>query len=88
MTGRTRAAAVAACAAWAGYNLSAGEEWLFELTPMLGIIFGNTTGVTPGFKGSLSCRNLPVPSGAAQLPPASRSSSTKRSTASSRPSRG
>ena len=44
--------------AWAGYNLSAGEELLLEFTPMLGVVFGNTTGVAPGFKGSLSWRNL------------------------------
>lgn len=44
--------------AWAGYNLSAGEELLFEFTPMLGIVFGNTTGVAPGFKGSLSWQNF------------------------------
>lgn len=44
--------------AWVGYNWSAGEDLLFEFTPMLGAVFGNTTGVAPGFKGSLSWRNL------------------------------
>lgn len=44
--------------AWTGYNLSAGEELLLEFTPMLGIVFGNTTGVAPGFKGSLSWRGF------------------------------
>jgi hypothetical protein len=39
---------------WAGYNCSGGEELEWELTPMLGGVFGNTTGIAPGYKGSLS----------------------------------
>ena len=44
--------------AWVGYNFSVGEELLVEFTPMLGVVFGNTTGIAPGYKGSLSWRNL------------------------------
>ena len=39
---------------WVGYNLSGGEKLEWELTPMLGGVFGNTTGIAPGYKGSLS----------------------------------
>ncbi len=40
--------------AWAGYNFSGGEKLAWEFTPMLGGVFGNTTGIAPGYKGSLS----------------------------------
>ena len=40
--------------AWVGYNFSGGEKMAWEFTPMLGGVFGNTTGIAPGYKGSLS----------------------------------
>jgi hypothetical protein len=40
--------------AWVGYNFSGGKKLGWELTPMLGGVFGNTTGIAPGYKGSLS----------------------------------
>jgi hypothetical protein len=40
--------------AWIGYNFSGGEKLAWELTPMLGGVFGNITGIAPGYKGSLS----------------------------------
>jgi hypothetical protein len=40
--------------AWLGYNLSGGEKLAWEFTPMLGGVFGDTTGIAPGYKGSLS----------------------------------
>jgi hypothetical protein len=40
--------------AWLGYNFSGGEKLAWELTPMLGGVFGETTGIAPGYKGSLS----------------------------------
>lgn len=40
--------------AWAGYNFSGGNELDWELTPILGAVFGNTNGIAPGYKGSLS----------------------------------
>jgi hypothetical protein len=39
---------------WAGRNFSWGEKLEWEFTPMLGGVFGNTTGIAPGYKGSLS----------------------------------
>jgi hypothetical protein len=40
--------------AWIGYNFSGGEKLAWEFTPMLGGVFGDTTGIAPGYKGSLS----------------------------------
>lgn len=40
--------------AWVGYNFSGGEKLAWEFTPMLGGVFGATTGMAPGYKGSLS----------------------------------
>jgi hypothetical protein len=40
--------------AWVGCNFSGGEKLAWEFTPMLGGVFGNTTGIAPGYKGSLS----------------------------------
>jgi hypothetical protein len=40
--------------AWIGYNFSGGKKLEWEFTPMLGGVFGNTTGIAPGYKGSLS----------------------------------
>lgn len=43
---------------WAGYNLSAGHRLVFEATPMLGAVFGNTTGVAPGCELALSYKKV------------------------------
>ena len=40
--------------AWIGYNFSGGEKFAWEFTPMIGGVFGETMGVAPGYKGSLS----------------------------------
>jgi len=40
--------------AWVGYNFSGGDTLAWELTPMLGGVFGDLTGIAPGYKGSLS----------------------------------
>jgi hypothetical protein len=40
--------------AWVGWNLAAGEELRLEITPMLGVVFGETNGVAPGFRGTLA----------------------------------
>lgn len=40
--------------AWIGYNFSAGDKLALEFTPMLGGVFGDTRGVAPGYKASLS----------------------------------
>jgi hypothetical protein len=38
---------------WVGYNFSGGEKLAWEITPMLGGVFGDITGIAPGYKGSL-----------------------------------
>jgi hypothetical protein len=40
--------------AWLGYNFSGGKKLAWEITPMLGGVFGNTTGIAPGYEGTLS----------------------------------
>jgi hypothetical protein len=40
--------------AWVGYNFSGGETLSWEVKPMIGGVFGDTTGIAPGYKGSLS----------------------------------
>ena len=44
--------------AWLGYNFSGGESLTWEITPMIGGVFGDTTGVAPGYKGSLGWLKL------------------------------
>jgi len=44
--------------AWVGYNFSGGEKLAWEITPMLGAVFGDSTGVAPGYKGSISWSKL------------------------------
>jgi hypothetical protein len=44
--------------AWIGYNFSVGDELAFELTPMIGVVFGRTTGVAPGYKASLGYKKI------------------------------
>jgi hypothetical protein len=39
---------------WIGYNLAGGEKLAWEFTPMLGGVFGDTSGGALGYKGSLS----------------------------------
>lgn len=40
--------------AWLGYNFSGGKKITWEFTPMVGGVFGESDGVAPGYKGSLS----------------------------------
>jgi hypothetical protein len=40
--------------AWIGYNFSGGKKLEWEFTPMLGGVFGDTTGIAPGYKLSLT----------------------------------
>ena len=44
--------------AWVGYNFGGGEKLAWEITPMIGGVFGDTTGIAPGYKGSLSWRKV------------------------------
>ena len=43
---------------WFGYNFSGGETVEWTLTPIIGGVFGQTDGVAPGYKGSLSWRQF------------------------------
>lgn len=44
--------------AWFGYNASGGDTLAWEVTPMIGGVFGATDGIAPGYKGSLSWRKF------------------------------
>ena len=46
--------ALRTASAWAGYNFSGGSRVEWELTPMVGGVFGDTNGVAPGYTGSIS----------------------------------
>jgi hypothetical protein len=46
--------AVGAGSVWIGGNFSGGEKVAWEVTPMVGGVFGDATGVAPGYEGSLS----------------------------------
>jgi hypothetical protein len=48
--------------AWVGYNFAGGKKLAWEFTPMLGGVFGDTTGIAPGYKGSLSWWKLELSS--------------------------
>jgi hypothetical protein len=47
---------------WVGYNFSGGKKLEWEFTPMLGGVFGNTTGIAPGYRGSVSWWKLTLSS--------------------------
>jgi hypothetical protein len=40
--------------AFVGWKFSGGDKLTYELTPMLGAVFGATQGIAPGFKASLA----------------------------------
>jgi hypothetical protein len=43
---------------WLGYNISTGRKVVFDLTPMIGGVFGRTTGFAPGFEASLTYKKI------------------------------
>jgi hypothetical protein len=47
---------------WIGYNFSTGEKLVFDFAPMLGGVFGNLTGVAPGYNLSLSYKRFALSS--------------------------
>lgn len=47
---------------WIGYNFSVGHKVVFEATPMIGGVFGLTTGVAPGYEVSLSYKRIELSS--------------------------
>jgi hypothetical protein len=42
--------------AWLGYNFSVGSDVTLEITPMIGVVIGNTAGIAPGYTASLRWR--------------------------------
>jgi len=38
---------------WVGANFSGGEKLTWQITPMLGGVFGDLTGIAPGYTGSI-----------------------------------
>lgn len=49
---------------WAGYNFEVGNNVVFAVTPMLGGVFGTTTGISPGCKLSLTWKQFELTSDA------------------------
>ena len=43
---------------WGGYNFSCGEKVIFDATPMLGVVSGDTRGFAPGYSLGLAWRWL------------------------------
>lgn len=43
---------------WIGYNFEVGDKLLLQATPMIGGIFGRTTGIAPGYVASVSWKKL------------------------------
>ena len=43
---------------WIGYNFNVGDRFKLEVTPMIGGVFGNTTGIAPGYLAALSWRQI------------------------------
>jgi hypothetical protein len=43
---------------WAGYNFAAGKKLVLDFTPMIGGVFGRTTGIAPGCEASLTYKEL------------------------------
>jgi hypothetical protein len=43
---------------WAGYNFSAGHTLVLQATPMIGGVFGKTTGIAPGYEISLAYKRV------------------------------
>lgn len=43
---------------WGGYNFFGGKKLEWSVTPMLGVVLGNTNGLAPGLEGTLSYKRL------------------------------
>lgn len=54
LEGRYNYEGVAAGSVWTGYNFTGERTVAWEITPMVGGVFGSTKGVAPGYTGSLS----------------------------------
>ena len=58
LEGRYNYEATNAGSAFAGWKFSGGEEVTFEVTPILGVLFGAGRGVIPGVEASVAWRQL------------------------------
>ena len=47
---------------WAGYNYNPGHNLVLSVTPMAGVVFGNTTGIAPGYELSLAYKKIELSS--------------------------
>ncbi|HTQ61062.1 MAG TPA: hypothetical protein VMI32_12595 [Candidatus Solibacter sp.] len=47
---------------WFGYNFGVGHKLVLEATPMIGGVFGDTTGVAPGYQVSMSYKRMELSS--------------------------
>jgi hypothetical protein len=43
---------------WVGYNFSIGDKLALQAAPMIGGVFGNATGIAPGYIASLSWKQV------------------------------
>ncbi len=43
---------------WVGYNFNFGKKVEFAVTPMVGAVFGDTTGVAPGYTATIEYKKL------------------------------
>jgi len=43
---------------WVGYNFAAGKKLVLDVTPMIGGVFGRTTGIAPGCEASLTYKKI------------------------------
>jgi hypothetical protein len=44
--------------AWVGWNYAGGDEWAWRITPMAGVVVGDTRGVAPGYRGALGWKRF------------------------------
>ena len=58
LEGRYNYEALEAASAWVGYNLSTGSEVTLDFTPMVGGVFGSTTGVALGYEATVGWKTL------------------------------
>ena len=43
---------------WAGYNFTFGKKVTFDITPMVGGVFGNINGISPGLEATITYKKL------------------------------
>ena len=44
--------------AWLGYNFAGGDTVTWDVTPMIGVAFGATDGIAPGYRGSVGWKKF------------------------------